>query len=306
MDDLVLTCDHCGHEMVVSAHALGAKGRCAGCGAILEVGSGNTRPFDEASLSGVTGAVTVRAAEAPPTRCARCGREFRGDWDRNEGPEGTICLICKRLVREDQPVAPEAPIGELAPESSLLLDQGEPATRPKYRKPAVPRFAKDYPQLFRGTVLALGLLVVALAVYFTFSDTGPLPDRSEGEYLTAQARLKESGLAGAVWWVLLSMTVVFGVAGHGTLLAVILYYAGRLPADGFVQNLVLLAPSAVVISILGCMPFVGTFLVIWYLFDRYDFGCLLLAAYLLLHPLTTLLAFAVSQFVYGLLGLALL
>lgn len=301
MDDLVLTCDQCGHEMRVSVHAMGATGRCAGCGAVLEVCADNTRPFD-AEADADEGAAEPAEPAAPPTHCARCGRAFRGDWDRNPAPEGTVCLVCHRLVREDDPIYEEAPVGELAPESSLRLDQGAASVRPMDRTAPVPKFAEGHPKLFRGALWTLAVLVIALAIVFTFVDTGGIPERSEEEYAAAARRLEASGIGQVVWWVLVPLMIVFGFGGHGVTLAVVLYYTGRLPGDGFVQNLILLTPSALVLSLLGCGPCIGTVLCMVFLWYRWDMPFNYVVMYLFLHPMTSIAVAVVSSVVYGVIG----
>lgn len=230
-----------------------------------------------------------------------------------------MCLVCHRLVREDDPVYEEAPVGELAPESSLQLDQGAASVRPMDRKAPVPQFAQGHPKLFRGALWTLALLVIALAIVFTFVDTGGIPERSEEEYAAAARRLEASGMGRVVWWVLVPLMIAFGVAGHGATLAVVLYYTGRLPGDGFLQNLILLAPSALVLAGLALMqtillmaplPFPLIFILVglvaivyvyylWYVWDL-SLGCLIV--YLFVHPLTTAAVAVVSSVVYGVIG----
>ena len=319
MDDLVLTCDQCGHEMRVSVHAMGATGRCAECGAVLEVRADNTRPFDAEADAAEAAAEPAEPAEpaAPPTHCARCGRAFRGDWDRNPAPERAVCLVCHRLVREDDPVYEEAPVGELAPESSLRLDQGAAPVRPMDRKAPVPQFAQGHPKLFRGALWTLAVLVIALAIVFTFVDTGGMPERSEEEYAAAARRLEASGIGQVVWWVLVPLMFVFGFGAHGVTLAVVLYYTGRLPGDGFVQNLILLTPSALVLAGLALMqtillmaPFPFNLILVglvgivyvYHLWCAWDLSLGCLVTYLFVHPLTTAAVAMVSAVVYGVIG----
>ncbi|MBM3289146.1 MAG: hypothetical protein FJY92_03255, partial [Candidatus Hydrogenedentes bacterium] len=92
--DLVVTCT-CGHQMTVSEYAAGMTAPCPACKKPLTVSPENSRPASaaqaippphapvapSADMQGQT--YTPLRTSSLKTHCARCGREFRGDWDRH-------------------------------------------------------------------------------------------------------------------------------------------------------------------------------------------------------------------------------
>lgn len=118
MYDAFLECD-CGHLMKVSSFAVGSKGRCPGCKQVLTVTEDNTRPItDDTPLPGTVG-------DRDENACGRCGKTFRGDWDRVETVEGLVCHHCSVRVSEgEQAKQPEPSI------ASLPTSSAAPTVRP--------------------------------------------------------------------------------------------------------------------------------------------------------------------------------
>ena len=95
----------------------------------------------------------------PATACARCGKKFRGDWDRLKTAEGAICYICsnqgaagtpERLKPEHvETVAPVIPPGQEAPDL-------EPPPAPTFLG-----IDTETPQ-FKRVILIAGLAVMGL------------------------------------------------------------------------------------------------------------------------------------------------
>jgi hypothetical protein len=103
---------------------------------------------------------------APPVRradhCARCGRTFRGAWDRNPHEYGPICSICARQASEMVPPAHLAhlPQGTAAPptreELREIRQAAEAAAEP-------PPEARDYRGLVPFLIVS-GLVMLAVLV----------------------------------------------------------------------------------------------------------------------------------------------
>lgn len=79
-------------------------------------------PARAAQQPGIPQPTTRMAASSMPVpQCARCGREFRGDWDRHAGEEGTVCTICARQSQEPTPWDPPSGGPTVAPPSKAEL-----------------------------------------------------------------------------------------------------------------------------------------------------------------------------------------
>lgn len=101
MKGCVVECP-CGQRMVAPEHALGGMGTCVHCGARIRLDATNTwQPAENAAT------------------CARCGRDFQGDWDRHMTDAGELCKVCAKQYQpprmaDVQPLEPGYSITGLA------------------------------------------------------------------------------------------------------------------------------------------------------------------------------------------------
>lgn len=92
--------------------------------------------------SGAEAAFVPEKKPVAEDQCARCGRPFRGDWDRHEDEEGTLCTFCSRQVDRLTPSYLDVPTGVIRPPSreelremtALAAENKKPERDPdKYR-----------------------------------------------------------------------------------------------------------------------------------------------------------------------------
>lgn len=119
--DLLVTCK-CGHQMTVSEYAAGMTAPCPKCGQPLTVSSENAKPITRDSVSTASRpafAQGVRSSSVEPeihytplqtsslkNSCARCGREFRGDWDRHQSSMGLAATSARTLCNKTKTCNP--------------------------------------------------------------------------------------------------------------------------------------------------------------------------------------------------------
>ncbi|GEM_PF-3101290 len=319
MSYLILICDYCGHKMKVSPFVLGAKGRCARCNRVLVVSEQNTQPYtsDKSAILPKGGGSTKRdvsesasavagftepQASAPvlprDSTCARCGKPFRGEWDRNPTPQGTLCHICSRLITEQTvPVVLGKTADEPPPSPESYIPLQPMGQSPKNETPEVPSFARKHPELFRGVIWALALLVVVLALYFALK--GSTYDSEQATHLPAEtapvAISKEIALL--VWFFL----AFFMLLGHFLALYLTLQMFEKLPSEHILGNVAALILPTFVAAFFGFIPVVGTLFTVLIFYAWLDFSGKMIVAYFILHLLTTILAKYGAKFSVGML-----
>ncbi|MDX9974049.1 MAG: hypothetical protein RBU21_13780 [FCB group bacterium] len=245
--------------------------------------------------------------EAPPpppaaTNCARCGRVFRGDWDRYRRAEGTLCHVCANLATakpeeepEPEPVTPSPPYGGI--EYKGVLDH-----------PVLPREDDDTPAdlaarqaRIRQWVLVAAVVTLVLIAIVIATDDTPIPEPDMSQTGEPVPDLPPWATVAVV----LTM-FVFRSLGLGLALYLILHWKDRLPSDFLPANIVTLGIWALGLELLqlgmSVVP-LGGFLWIgvcmYILWDQFDLGFtdfLMLAVFLvLLQPLVMVLrAFALA------------
>jgi hypothetical protein len=180
MGKLLVTCE-CGHKFQVSDGAWGTDVVCGNCGITFRINKNNARLQDEAPSP----------EEAPkkdsPDHCARCGRPFRGDWDKVATPEGVICHICANQSREastgetafeavappSEPTAPDAENLDVIDHDAddIVIDEEAPTLGKRF---------EDFRESrgFRTALWVAAISVIFLAIVATFIDTPPPPDET--------------------------------------------------------------------------------------------------------------------------------
>lgn len=277
MTDLVLECDSCGHLMRVSEFAVGAIGTCTSCGVELKVSLANTRPLGDERLEPMGSRVST--PEAPTeivgqldgNHCARCGREFRGEWDQYESASGMVCHICANRAEGPGEVAEE--IGEVKPVLAQYSRQGLDMPEPKL--PVNPEFeqARNREELFKRALLVAALAMIVLAIFatiFTDFDAQPIPEPTDQAAATEETAKEETPkLPGWVGWAVYAIQFVVSFIAKVLVLFLMLSWVNKLPNDTFGANLIALsvvgfglAVLDIVIMLLASIPIIGIF---WFL-----------------------------------------
>jgi hypothetical protein len=241
------------------------------------------------TASVVPQAPTEPEQPAPPVRetnCARCGRVFRGDWDRYRRSTGTVCHVCANLAPEKEPeeesAVPTPPPVIRGYEYKGVLDH---PVLPRPDDVSPDQMEKDHNQ-FRQWIMLAGIVVIALAILSLTGDnkgpeTGNLP-------LWATTALD--------WTVYGIRSLVLGIA-----LYFLLRWRDRLPSDFLLANVAILAGWSAGLQILcvamDAVPF-GYFLwiavciyIFWDQFGIHPADSLLIALILLVtYPLAPALS----------------
>ncbi|MEA3364095.1 MAG: hypothetical protein U9Q79_00520 [Candidatus Hydrogenedentes bacterium] len=190
MGKLRVTCE-CGHKFQVSDGAWGTDVVCGNCGTTFRINRNNARPLDE-------GPPTEEAPKKEsPDHCARCGRPFRGDWDKVVTPEGVICHICANQSPEPatsetafEAVAP--PSEETAPDAGDLdvIDHDADDIVIDEEAQTLGKRFEDFRETrgFRTALWVAAISVIVLAIVATFIDTPPPP-----EEITTQTETESVG-----------------------------------------------------------------------------------------------------------------
>ncbi len=277
--DLLVTCK-CGHQMTVSEYAAGMTAPCPKCGQPLTVSSENAKPITRDSVSTASRpafAQGVRSSSVEPeihytplqtsslkNSCARCGREFRGDWDRHQSSMGLVCNICKNLVQQNQDLQPT---GYIAPVDSMKLD---PVLDPQPQQPVEveevektwrEKYWPDEAMMRRiaiGGAVAFGLYTVYLMISGAWV-VGPSPEDLEATTVAEGAPLPELPMWAAVVMTALSTASTFVSTLAG--IYIFLMIGRRLPDTNVFACLLQILPAAAVITLLyfaaSVIPFAG-------------------------------------------------
>ena len=166
-------------------------------------------------------------------KCAECGREIRGDWDRFETAEDVICYVCSNQATHGLPERLKtAPDRRELSEQDLIIHQEQPV-----QKPEPPWYLNPHSETFRRVLLALALGTVLLAVFVSLFDTGTPSE----EVLRAAREARET--APEIVLPLWANLVIWSWRAFGVYLGFLLtlYFmldrADRLPRDTFKTNI---------------------------------------------------------------------
>lgn len=284
MADIRVNCP-CGNEMVMSEFAVGMRTTCPVCGHPLTVNWQNSRPLDSdahSSAAPVAEEVATRdaspfAAEKPEEtpragkhHCDRCGRPFRGDWDRHQTGQGMLCHICVNLVRQVDPT--DTSSGYIAPIDTLRLETAEEFAPP----PAVPMegeqtwMDKYWPVESTMQKIALygGIAVIVIALLVFITSGFDVPQSDPNNVVPGESVEVISEQAGVAYWAIAAFTNFFGVYLG---LYLFLSWGNRLPNETLTLNLIALAPVALVAALLWLIPFGGWLFVLILVFTMYGF-----------------------------------
>lgn len=231
MAGLVVTCTSCGLKMNAPASKMGARWLCPSCNAVVQA-----LPKNTLALEGTVPPTSPEEAEKGPyyrpardaldppagsssveDTCARCGKAFKGDWDRNDTLLGVICHRCSRMAQEpgDELIGPpeDPPPQVREPESYFPMDPVEPVYRPEDE---VPGLFKNHPVLFKRMLIGAAACVVGLAaIMFLFPDFHLGEGKLVSEAAAEAPELSAGTYAWATWG---SSVAAYIIAIYATLL----------------------------------------------------------------------------------------
>jgi hypothetical protein len=316
--------------MRVNEFAVGARGTCRNCGASLKVSLANTRPHRDEQLEPMASAVsgpeapTVMAGQADGDHCARCGREFRGEWDQYESTAGMICHVCANRATASGEVQEE--VGEVKPVHATYnrdgLDMPEP--EPPVNEEFIRKRQRE--ELFQRAVLFAALAMIVLAIIATMvTDISP-PEPVEDETVAGtvasgeEAEPESPQLPGWAVYVVYLMLFGFSVLTNLITLFLVLGWAEKLPNDTFPANLIALGVVAIGLTILDLLidfvsslpmigfvwVFLGLILKLYIIYSLYNLTLAEVFAYFLAIILAGALVFVTRMMLLALMGAVLL
>jgi DNA-directed RNA polymerase subunit RPC12/RpoP len=327
MNGLILTCDACGHEMRVTELAIGSRGRCAECGAVVTVSYRNTRPLEDEILApprkaeGDDPDLREPVSEPVPAEhqgpgCARCGQQFRGDWDRYQRDEGVVCHRCANRTDD---VAPDpAALFERPPTISI---NDLPFELPEEKAPApeVPTFAKGHPELFRAALWTAAILIMGLAFIMSWMPEQELTfeEMKQIEADASQTAYKALPVyaLGIIW--LFQCVFVLGQYMVALIVTLRIDRHDNTPID--LAYVLEVLPNALLLSLASFFPFfmagaipllslllalLHSIMLLYVFWGRLDIGCGTFLMYLfIIGPLVATLSWAANIVLLGLAGM---
>lgn len=275
--------------------------------------------------------IQMRSAAQPAVSrdgCTRCGRAFRGDWDRYHTPQGVLCHICANLPAEAPPQDTMDETAGLTPAEQVrqaMPDDGPPpaVSRPEEEEVAQ-TFFDEHRELIRAIVLSAGVGVLLLAIVVgLFGDSSPPAESADPAVQAARQnqlaeKLEQTGLGEWMPWILFGTRFVVGYFGELAVLYFTLYWSNALPNDRFVPNLLAVGAVAVGLHIVWSLPIyafllVGILLgplrivlVLYFLGGFYHLTLGELITYYLAHLLMFVASWAVTTALLGALGMMLM
>ena len=191
------------------------------------------------------------------THCARCGREFRGDWDRHATAHGLVCNICSNLVASQAQSLQST--GFVQPVDTLKLDPSDdPITRQpveveEVQEPWYQPYIPDKEMMRRitiGAAIAFGLYTIYLVISGAWI-VDPAPEKANGIVQTATEAPPPAPELPV--WAKVAVSILYTSSGFaGTLvgLYVFLMLSRRLPQETFLANLIHILPATAIITAL--------------------------------------------------------
>ena len=241
------------------------------------------------------GPVPVTPPPAPPAPqgpvvCDRCGKPFRGPWDRLNTTAGVLCNICanyigsgaKRITEDRAPM----------PVDTTLLDS-KVNLKPDREPSRFDEIMRKIAIFGGGAVVVLGLFFWLIGEQSNIPDPGPVAVQQEA----ATEGFPEVTVGAGI--VLIGMMAVFGIAPQWLALYLVLMWSQRLPNDTFAANALVLLLYAVIINVIGIVPCFGLILIIYILWAHFDLNISELMLYAVVNIIATILMWTVSLFVYA-------
>jgi hypothetical protein len=203
-------------------------------------------------------------------QCARCGKMFKGAWDRHPSPIGTVCNVCRSFVVSQN--AETSVDGYVAPIESIRIDPVEEARQVLEEEPDEEaswweRYRPD-PEMMQRIAIGAGVAVILLTIYYWITDSG-MPTPEELEQLK---RAQETGEVSELGkWAETLIRAPFRYISTVLGLYVFLYLGKRLPQDTVIANIIGIAPVALVVMIISLFPCIGWLLIFLVVFVSFGF-----------------------------------
>lgn len=298
----------CGHRMRVPESAFGTSVACPSCGGGLYVSlssvvkSGTLAPEPAPPRAErLESAAAVQAARAVESvlaeRCARCNREFRGDWDRHTTPEGIVCNICARraepvIFSAEPPHAPAQPAVKPSGDRRMMMPEYTQISRyivdEPARKPARDRTKMKRDAIILGAAFLLTMGIIAFFPVETFlsrTDWEPRGELSRG------------------WGIVVMIVRIIAMfAGSYIAFYIVLNKANKLPNETFIGNLLVLGPPVVGLAVMAMLPvpapFAAALLTLYLCFFVYDLSFSEFVELLIFGMLAGVLVGALTPLIY--------
>lgn len=262
--------------MTISEFAIGMTMTCPVCGREEELSASKVKPVrgDEGNAVPVSSAPSERPAPPQPDRealqCARCGKMFKGSWDRHPSPIGTVCNVCRSfVVHQNVEIGVD---GYVAPVESIRIDPVEEARQafeeePDEEAPWWERYRPD-PQMMQRIAIGAGITIILLTIYYWITDSR-MPTADELEQIK---RAQETGEVSELGkWAVVIVRAPFRYLSTVLGLYVFLYLGKRLRQDSVVANIIDIAPVALVVMIISMFPCIGWLLIFLVVFVSFGF-----------------------------------
>jgi len=332
--------------MRVPEDALWKSGTCPKCRRPIRITLDNTRPTPEdvepdSFVADKTQMQPKHEAPTPPAKptpspfeesgespnqqperaplqedvCPRCGRPFRGDWDRVQTDAGVLCHICANLAGASTKPAAEEPATlaaypDMAGKNIEYETWHEPGWRPPQEKPpeksgrwtlnrkALAEKFRQYPAqcIFAGVAI---MLMLGILLFW------PSGGRESREIAPESAKELSHG----AYYFVSTVDLLFGLFMRGLTIYLTLHFTQKLPNDTFGKNAVAVGILALPVWGLGFVPGIGwalaslAMLYIWV--SVFDFSLSDLLVWLLVAFIMGMLGWRLGALLMGGLGLIL-
>lgn len=337
MEERIIACT-CGRRVRVLLGATEERKPCPQCGAMVRIPASAVSPqpvsnvepsavadataqseialfFDEdqgsPSPESADGqpAETAQAMATEPkpkaydTICARCGREFRGDWDKVDTDAGYMCHICANLAHDmptKRPTASPVPPPDESVVRQAMQWSSWKALDAQNQKAQAEH--KEDTRRFEMAVFAVIVVVTFVVLHFVIA--GRNPEAEPAAEVPTQ-------LPNAVVLLVHILSAIMELAAYSTAVYLTLKEAGRLPSGSRRDDLLtalgggILTWGALFVAGFVPFPFVGVFAVTFVFYFHYhlDFGeCLYFFLYM---GLCWLLFWALRALIFGAIGMSL-
>ncbi len=293
----------CGQRISVPESAYGTSQPCPRCGGNIYVSLSSLR----ASVSPAEApqrAPAASPAAAPPAvelraeTCTRCGRAFRGDWDRQPGGLCNICANQAAPVHDRPEPAREASSPAAAPPTRRMLMPEYHQVSPYIIEEAKPKAKRDMKKMKREAIV-LGVAFLITMALIVILPTDQIVNRDQWE---------AKGEVSRAWaGVVIAVKIVSIFAGSFIAFYIVLHRADKLPRETFLGNTIAVGPVVVGLAIMAALPFpapIGcTMLTLYVCFFVYDLSFGQFMELLLFGVLANLLVAALTPLIFFLIAL---
>jgi len=294
------------------------------CGESFAISASNTISLDTPAPSNrpLHAISEGEMAFGGPRTCARCGRPFRGDWDRYQSAKGLICHVCANLTGAPPGPAPtEAPVEPpptplVAPPSyRAILEEHKPEEEEDDKELSFSdRFdAFKETRQFRVGLYLAAFSVIGIAIYYSvFHDftPEPVPESATTGETVEHGRMglalfgppeeltKTEGTALAI--IVISLKFVFALLPRFLAILLTLVFAKGMPGSTWWAGVIHITIVAVFTSLISCyIIMVGGILAVYVLYEIYDLRLGDIVIYVILNILLSLLMAPLAALVYG-------